>query len=98
VFIFSEGLLEIANLYPDMVYTTGSFFYYLCPTLILKKGLKDPGINLNELDTNKLYVYQSDNKTLAYVFDSIEQGARFLTPQRCSHLSDSEISQKKNIY
>lgn len=49
------------------------------------------------METNKLYVYQSDKKTLAYVFDSIEQGARFLTPQRCSHLSDSEINQKKNI-
>jgi len=25
VFIISEGLLEIANLYPDVVYMTGSF-------------------------------------------------------------------------
>lgn len=35
------------------------------PSLILKKDL---GVNFNELEANKLYVYQSD-KTLAYVFD-----------------------------
>jgi len=55
-----------------------------------------PGLNLNSLETNKLYVYKSD-KTLVYTFDSVEQAARELTPARCSHLSALEISKKKNI-
>jgi hypothetical protein len=34
---------------------------------------------------------------VAYVFDSVEQAARELTPSRCSHLSEVEISRPKNI-
>ena len=56
-----------------------------------------PLISLKDLTKDKLYVYLPDNKRVAYVFDTIEQAARELTPKRCSHLSDIEISQKKNI-
>ncbi len=58
-----------------------------------------PGITVipqNGLEPGKLYVYSSD-KTLVYTFDSVEQAARELTPARCSHFSDLEIGQKKNI-
>jgi hypothetical protein len=55
-----------------------------------------PAIALNGLEPGKLYVYHSD-KTLAYTFCSVEQAARELTSARCSHLSDLEIGQRKNI-
>lgn len=35
---------------------------------------------------------------VAHIFDSVEQAAKELTPNRCSHLSDIEISQKQNIW
>jgi hypothetical protein len=53
-------------------------------------------VSIHALPKDKLCVFRPDN-TLAYEFDSVEEGARFLTPQRCSHLSDSEIREKKNI-
>ena len=85
-----EGL-EI-NLYPGQIGTLidTNFLGDTFSTIL-------PGINLTNLVANKLYVYQADKKTLAYTFDSVEQAARELTPGRCSHLSDFEISQRKNI-
>lgn len=89
IFILGKGLYDI-NLYIDTINTSLVDFEY--SHLLL--GL--PGLNLNSLETNKLYVYKSD-KTLVYTFDSVEQAARELTPARCSHLSALEISKKKNI-
>ena len=89
---WSEGLYFL-NLYQAL----GNF---LCPDfnsvsdLVACSGLV--GISLQKLDVNKVYVYHFD-KILAHTFDSIEQAARELTPSRCSHLSDVEISRKKNI-
>lgn len=89
IFILGKALYDI-NLYIDTINTSLVYLEY-SPLLSGLLGLK-----LNRLETNKLYVYQSD-KTLVYTFDSVEQAARELTPARCSHLSDLEISQKKNI-
>lgn len=55
-----------------------------------------PDISIHKQVKDKIYVYASDKKPLAFVFDSVEQAARELTPERCSHLSDLEISQKKH--
>lgn len=59
----------------------------------------DSKLNIYNLEKDKLYAYKPDKATLAYTFDNIEQGARFLTSlrRRCSGLSDLEISKKKNI-
>jgi len=94
VYFSGEGLLFI-NLYSKL----GNF---LCPDSFLVSDfiaysyLGFIGISVHELDANKVHVYRSD-KTLAYTFDSVEQAARELTPSRCSHLSEVEIGQKKNI-
>lgn len=66
-----------------------SVFFTCCSSCL-------PVIALNGLEPGKLYVYSPD-KTLVYTFDSVEQAARELTASRCSHLSDLEISQRKNI-
>jgi hypothetical protein len=49
------------------------------------------------LAKDKLFVFLADKKTIAYVFDDCAQAARFLTPQRCAHLSDSELKRNKNL-
>ena len=54
-------------------------------------------ISIHELAKDKLFVFQPDRKTLAYVFDDCAEAARFLTPQRCAHLSDSELKLNKNL-
>jgi hypothetical protein len=54
-------------------------------------------ISIHELAKNKLFVFQPDKRTLAYVFEDCAEAARFLTPQRCAHLSDSELKLNKNL-
>lgn len=44
-----------------------------------------------------MFVVQPDKRTISYVFDDCAQAARFLTPQRCAHLSDLELSRNKNV-
>jgi hypothetical protein len=92
--VSGEGLYFI-NLY----HTLGDFIYpdsYLVSGFIACSNLGFAGISGHELDSNKVYVYHPD-KTLAYTFGSVEQAARLLTASKCSHLSDQEIVQKKNI-
>lgn len=94
VYLSGEGLAML-NLYTML----GNF---LCPGSYLVSDFITccssclPFIAHNGLEPGKLYVYSPD-KTLIYTFDSVEQAARELTPARCSHLSDLEISQRKNI-
>lgn len=56
-----------------------------------------PIISFQNLQKGKLYAYSKDNSTVVFIFESVEQAASELTPNRCAHLSDIEISQKKNI-
>lgn len=93
--VFGLPGFNLLNLYPGIDSEINNILELAI--LIRKKDLKNFRFNLHELETMKLYAYQPDKKTLAYVFDSVEEGARFLTPQKCSHLSDYEIAQKKNI-
>lgn len=75
----------------------GSFFHSLFEVSFLLTPIMAATLDINELEINKLYVYQPDKKTIAYIFDSVELAARELTPERCCHLSDSEIRERKNI-
>jgi len=49
------------------------------------------------LEKDKLFVFQTDKKTIAYVFNNDADAARFLTPQKVAHLSLDEIKQNKNL-
>jgi hypothetical protein len=77
---------------------------FILPTLPIKRSNstlarlnKFPSISVHELPKNKLFVFQPDKKTLAYVFEDCGQAARKLTPQRCAHLSDSDLKLNKNL-
>jgi len=103
VFIFSEGLLGITNLYQYAINTTGSSFSIdfaiasLFSPLTPAESKVFSNISIHELAKDKLFVFQPDKKTLAYVFDNCAQAARYLTPARCAHLSDSDLKKNKNL-
>ena len=44
-------------------------------------------IDINKLQVKKLFVYNADKKSLAYVFDNCCQACRVLIPSRCKNLS-----------
>jgi hypothetical protein len=71
----------------------------LIPSIKLnsKKTKVFSGISIHELAKDKLFAFQPDKKTLAYVFNDCAEAARFLTPQRCAHFSDSELKLNKNL-
>nr|YP_009262016.1 LAGLIDADG endonuclease [Chrysoporthe austroafricana]AMX22091.1 LAGLIDADG endonuclease [Chrysoporthe austroafricana] len=54
------------------------------------------GLNVQDLPLKKFFVYNTD-MTLAYVFDSLVELGRTLTPHRCKIFSDSELSKNKNM-
>lgn len=54
-------------------------------------------IDKHKLGKDKLFVFLPDKITLAYNFEDCAQAARSLTPQRCAHLSDLELSRNKNV-
>jgi len=58
---------------------------------------KEKILFLKSLDKGKLYVYHSDKNTIAFIFNNYFQAARVLTPNRCAHLSDSELNRRKNL-
>jgi hypothetical protein len=99
-------LLEITNLYQYTVNTTGSLFNVdfaiaslSIPAMKLTQANSKvfSNISIHELEKDKLFVFQPDKKTLAYVFDNCAQAARCLTPKRCAHLSDSDLQKNKNL-
>lgn len=55
-----------------------------------KKSLieKFPLIDISKLEKDKLFIYHSDKKSLAYVFNSVAEVAKDLTPKRVAHLYD----------
>jgi hypothetical protein len=69
--IFGEGLLEITNLYPNTIGITGCPFvdFGIASSFIPIKS----NISIHELPKGKLFVFQPDKKTLAYVFDDCAQ-------------------------
>lgn len=94
--ILSNSLLGLKTLYKDQ---------YLV-TVELSKSSKfsdstgsgaSTHINLNTLRLNKLFAYYPDKKTIAYVFDSIVDACRTLTPSRCNKFSDSQLKKNKNV-
>ena len=54
-------------------------------------------INIRDLPSNKLFVYNEDKQTLAYVLDNMVEACRTLTPKRCEKFSDSDLEKNKNI-
>lgn len=54
------------------------------------------GINIDNLPLNKFFVYHAD-MTLAYVFSSLVEIGRTLTPERCKKFTDCELSKNKNM-
>jgi hypothetical protein len=107
------GVLSLDNLYTYLPYLSFLSFLpnnleicplFILPTLPIKRSNstlarlnKFPSISVHELPKNKLFVFQPDKKTLAYVFEDCGQAARKLTPQRCAHLSDSDLKLNKNL-
>lgn len=57
----------------------------------------DSNINIHSLPLNKLFVIYEDKKTIAFVFDSIVNACRTLTPMKCKNLSDFDLTKNKNI-
>ena len=54
-------------------------------------------ICLKNLEKGKVFFFESDKKTLAYVFDNCWQAARTLTPKRSAHFTDKQLKQNKNL-
>lgn len=59
------------------------------------KGLMSSKIDINKLQVNKLFVYNADKKSLAYIFNNCGQACCVLTPVRCKKLSD--LTKNKNL-
>jgi len=74
VFIFSEGLLGITNLYQYAINTTGSSFSIdfaiasLFSPLTPAESKVFSNISIHELAKDKLFVFQPDKKTLRLCF------------------------------
>lgn len=64
-----------------------------------KKSLieKFPLIDISKLEKDKLFIYHSDKQSLAYVFNSVAEVAKYLTPKRVAHLSDLDLNQNQNL-
>jgi len=56
-----------------------------------------PIISFQNLQKGKLYAYSNDNSTVVFIFESIEQAARELTPNRCAHFVWYWNKSKKRI-
>jgi hypothetical protein len=68
---------------------------YLIIVIRLKSRLSS--VNVHSLPLNKWFVFHEDKKTIAFVFDSIVDACRTLTPMRCKNLSDIDLTKNKNV-
>jgi len=68
---------------------------YLIIVIRLKSRLSS--VDVHSLPLNKWFVFHEDKKTIAFVFDSIVDACRTLTPVRCKNLSDTDLTKNKNI-
>jgi hypothetical protein len=68
---------------------------YLIIVIRLKSRLFS--VDVHSLPLNKWFVFHEDKKTIAFVFDSIVDACRTLTPVRCKNLSDTDLTKNKNI-
>lgn len=88
-----KSLQEHIELYSD----NGSNTLFKNKFVIIVVRSKSRGLNVHSLALNKSFVYHEDKKTLAFVFDSIVDACRALTPIRCKNLSSTDLTENKNI-
>lgn len=81
--ILFKSLLGLDTLYKDQYLVTVELFKSQKLSDYTRSGASTH-IDLNTLTLNKLYAYYPDKKTIAYIFDSIVDVCRTLTPSRCN--------------
>ena len=90
--LISKSRLRLTSLYKKQYLITAKELYSSDSDSCA--GARD--INLQNLLLNKFYVYHAD-MTLAYVFSSLVEIGRTLTPQRCKKFTDCELGKNKNM-